>query len=521
LRMPVDLLWNGGIGTYVKASTEVHTAAGDRSNDAVRVNGRELRCKVVGEGGNLGFTQRGRVEFAMQGGRINTDFVDNSGGVDCSDHEVNIKILLSQAANLTNGARQKLLTEMTEGVAQLVLRDNYLQSQAISLAETQSAPRLQEHAYFIRSLELTQELDRDLEGLPSLEEIADRQKQARGFMRPELAVLISYSKMALYKRLIATDVAEDPYLGQELALYFPPALRKKYASLLPQHRLKREIIITAITNSLVNRMGPSFALRVAQDTGADAGVIARAYTIARESLEVRALWQQIEALDNRVPAAVQYQMVNETTRLLRFFTYWLIQQQHGALDIEAQVSVLRPGLSRLRGELATTLSDDAQLQYTELRGQLLQSKVPESLAKQIALLPALTTGPDIVRVMQQTRCDEKTLASLYQQLDQKLSFTWLRKHINELKIADRWQATARVSLRDQSYELQRLLCLLVLQDSKTKQAKTAEEKLARWSKANQLILANAQQSLKELRALSSVDFATLSVALQAIRRLAV
>lgn len=521
LRMPVDLLWNGGIGTYVKASTEAHSAAGDRSNDAVRVNGRELRCKVVGEGGNLGFTQRGRVEYSQCGGRMNTDFIDNSGGVDCSDHEVNIKILLSQAPQLKDNDRNKLLTDMTEAVAQLVLRDNYLQSQAISLAETQAIARLQEHAHFIRSLELNQELDRDLEGLPSIEEIAERHKQGRGFTRPELSVLISYSKMTLYKRLIGTDVAEDPYLSQELALYFPELLRKKYGKLLPRHRLKREIITTAITNSLVNRMGPSFALRVAQDTNADSAVIARAYTIARESLEVRSLWQQIEALDNRVPAAVQYQMVNETTRLLRFFTYWLIQQQHGALNIEAQVSVLRPGLNRLRAELVATLGDDAQTQYNSLRSQLLENKVPEALAKQIALLPLLTTGPDIVRLSQQTALSERQLADLYQQLDQKLSFTWLRTHINDLKVSDRWQATARVSLRDQSYELQRLLCLLVLQNTMAKQAKTAEAKLESWLKSNQLMLTKAQQSLQELRALSNVDFATLSVALQAIRRLAV
>ncbi len=259
LKLPVDLLWNGGIGTYVKASWEANSAIGDRSNDAVRVDGRDLRCKVIGEGGNLGLSQLGRIEFALKGGRMNTDFVDNSGGVDCSDHEVNIKILLDvvqRRTKLPTAARNRLLADMTDDVGALVLRDNYLQSQALSLLEAVAPERLGEHAHFIRSLELEGVLDRALEFLPSSEDIEDRRRSGLGLTRPELSIVLSYAKIALASQLIRSDVPEDPYLSRELDRYFPDRLARRYAGLLGEHRLRREIIVTATTNSIVNRMGP-------------------------------------------------------------------------------------------------------------------------------------------------------------------------------------------------------------------------------------------------------------------------
>src|SRR6185369_11394609 len=256
LCMQVDLLWNGGIGTYVKASNESNGDVGDRANDPVRVNGKDLRCRVVGEGGNLGLSQRGHVEYAAGGGKLNTDFVDNSGGVDCSDHEVNIKILLNnlpKRADLPLVKRNKLLVDMTDEVAQLVLRDNYLQSQALSVLETRAVSDLLEHAHSIRSLELSGALDRGLEFLPGAEEMTERHKANRGLTRPELAILLAYSKMALYSRLIDSDVPEDPYLAHELERYFPRIMQQRLGRYLDQHRLRREIIATATTNSMVNR----------------------------------------------------------------------------------------------------------------------------------------------------------------------------------------------------------------------------------------------------------------------------
>ena len=318
LRMPVDLLWNGGIGTYVKATDETHLQVGDRSNDALRVNAADLRCKVVGEGGNLGFTQRARIEYALKGGRINTDFVDNSGGVDCSDHEVNIKILLNNAPPrfaLTLAKRNRLLADMTDEVAALVLRDNYLQSQALSMMEGRSVSDLLENAYTIRSLEVVGQLDRALEFLPTSEEIDERHKAGRGLTRPELAIVLAYSKMALYSRLIESDVPEDPYLGHELERYFPPQIEKHCGQYLRTHRLRREIISTATTNSMVNRMGAAFARRTQEDTGVNAATVVRAYAIAREAFAMRKTWGDIEKLDNRIDASTQYKMMYETTRL--------------------------------------------------------------------------------------------------------------------------------------------------------------------------------------------------------------
>jgi glutamate dehydrogenase len=305
LKSHVDLLWNGGIGTYVKASTESNTDVGDRTNDAVRIDGRELNCKVVGEGGNLGLSQLGRIEFARRGGRLNTDAIDNSAGVNCSDVEVNLKILLNGAVaarEITRAARDRLLVQMTDEVAGLVLRNNILQSQAISTSEFRARERLGESAYVIRALERSGDLNRPLEFLPSDEDIAERRKAGEGLTRPELAVTLSYGKIWLYKALINSNVPEDPYLSAELSRYFPTPVQHRFAARLKRHRLRREIISTAITNSLINRMGPVFPVRAQDDTGAEPAAIARAYTIAREVFAVREIWAQIESLDNLSPA---------------------------------------------------------------------------------------------------------------------------------------------------------------------------------------------------------------------------
>ncbi|MGE0115150.1 MAG: NAD-glutamate dehydrogenase [Steroidobacteraceae bacterium] len=513
LRMPVDLLWNGGIGTYVKASHETHLQVGDRSNDGVRVDGRELRCKVVGEGGNLGFTQLGRIEYALHGGRLNTDFIDNSAGVDCSDHEVNIKILLSLAdpKTLPPARRKQLLASMTEDMAQLVLRDNYLQSLAISMSEQVASARLQEHAHLIRSLEQGYGLDRALEALPDADAINQRQQTGRGLTRPELSVLLSYSKMDLFRRLIGSDIADDPYLRLELQRYFPAVLSKRFARQLSKHRLAREIIATATTNSLVNRMGPSFALRTAEETGADAASIARAYAIAREAFTMRELWQHIERLDNRIPAALQYEMLNASTRLLRFVTYWLLNHCADNLHIQQQVLRLQPGIRALVAALPDILPDTARSAALKSQG------VPAKLAQQMAYLDALCSGPDIVELSATHRRSIAEAATLYFALDVPLSLAWLRSQILALKTRDRWQALARNTLRDQLYALQRSLCSQILMPS----AKTSVDvALDRWQKRHGSSIRISQQTLEDIRASSQVDFASLSVALQAVRKIA-
>jgi glutamate dehydrogenase len=514
LRLAVDLLWNGGIGTYVKASTESHAEVGDRANDAVRVNGNELRCKVVGEGGNLGFTQRGRIEYALHGGRINTDFIDNSAGVDCSDHEVNIKILLNLACarGLSRSQRDKLLAAMTDNVAAHVLRDNYLQSQALSLMEMRAAEDLEEHAHLIRSLELSGTLDRALEFLPDPEGIAERAKARRGLTRPELAVLLTYAKMSLYGRLIESDVPEDPYLSNELERYFPPQLTKRFPRLLDKHRLRREIIATATTNSLVNRMGPAFARRVQEDTGADAASIARAYTIAREAFEVRPLWSRIEDLDNKVPAATQYELLRRTTDLLEFCTYWLVRRHIHALAIEQQVSRLRPALAQLAAALPHLLTGLDRERREEALERYRSAGVPEGLSARIATLPALHAGPDLVELALETRRPIADAARVYFALGTALSLDWLRGEIESLPITGHWQSVARASLRDEIYSLQRTLSQQAL-------ARGTRDPVAAFMSARGAVFADVQQTMTDMRKLPQRDFATLSVALQSVRRM--
>jgi len=522
LKLPVDLLWNGGIGTYVKASREANSQIGDRANDAVRVDGRELRCKVIGEGGNLGCSQLGRIEFAQNGGRVNTDFVDNSGGVDCSDHEVNIKILLAvvqQRTRQTRAARNRLLARMTDEVAALVLRDNYLQSQAISLMQSVAAERLGEHAHLIRSLELEGVLDRALEFLPSAEEIEDRRRAGEGLTRPELAMLLSYSKIALNGQLIASDVPEDPYLGRELDRYFPDRLSKPYAQLLGEHRLRREIIATATTNSIVNRMGPTFVARTQQDTGADAATVARAYSIAREVFEVRDLWAAIERLDNKVASATQYEMTLETVTLIRQVTYWLIQRHRGALGIESQVGRLRPGVRELAGAMPHSLAGLDREGFDRHFARLSEAGVPAALARDVAACAALASAPDIVELAQAHRLSVAVTARTYFGVGSEFGLDWLRDRIEALEIQGHWQAVARGSLREALYDAHRLLTQRVLTEVRERDPARAVQA---WRERHAAAATHARGVVEDIRAQPAVaDFASLSVALQALRRLAV
>jgi glutamate dehydrogenase len=522
LKLPVDLLWNGGIGTYVKASWEPNSAVGDRTNDGVRVDGRDLRCKVVGEGGNLGFSQLGRVEFAIRGGRVNTDFVDNSGGVDCSDHEVNIKILLKtveERTRLTTSQRNKLLAQMTDDVAGLVLRDNYLQSQAISLLQANAPDRLGEHGHFIRSLELQGLLDRALEFLPSSEEIDERRRAGQGLVRPELAIMVSYAKIALNAQLIQSDVPEDPYLGLELHRYFPERLSKRYGPLLGEHRLRREIITTATTNSIVNRMGPTFVARTQADTGADAATVARAYSIAREVFEVRQIWNAIEALDTRVATAVQYGMVRDTISLIRQATYWLIQRHRATLGIEQQVARLRPDVRELARAPLQWLHGSDRGRFETRTAELLQAGVPPELARRVAACDALHSAPDLVELGQARKITVDAAARVYFAVGSHFGLDWLRQHIEGLDTEGHWHAVARGSLREALFEVHRSLAQGVLEGSRDADPARALEK---WLDRHRAAAEHARAVITDIRAQTTeVDFASLSVALQAVRRVAV
>jgi glutamate dehydrogenase len=520
LKLPVDLLWNGGIGTYVKAADETHAQVGDRANDPVRVDGRELRCKVVGEGGNLGFTQRGRVEYALHGGRLNTDFIDNSAGVNCSDVEVNIKILLSLAERrrgLKRPARDTLLARMTDDVAALVLRNNYLQSQAISAVESRARDRLGEHAFAIRALERGGDLNRALEFLPADEAIAERGQQGQGLTRPEISVLLSYSKIWLYNQLIASDVPEDAYLSNELERYFPAAVRDRYGELLQAHPLKREIVATATTNSLVNRMGPVFALRAQEDTGAGLGQIARAFAIAREATNMRDVWAEIESLDNRVAAGVQYEMVDDTARVLRHGTYWVLAHRAGDLDVERAVARLKPGLAELVEAAPRLVEGMLAAQVEQKRMRLIEAHVPESLAARVAALRLLQSGLDIVDVAAARKVPILQAARAYLRLGTLLDLDWLRLQIEALQVSGQWQSIARSTLRDNLYQLQRALADAILARSRRGDAGRAVDA---WLQEHAQPVEHLRRTFADMTNAPSTDFATLSVALQSVRQLA-
>ncbi|HEX2159852.1 MAG TPA: NAD-glutamate dehydrogenase [Actinomycetes bacterium] len=524
LKAPVDLLWNGGIGTYVKAAREIHADVGDRANDAVRVNGGELQAKVVGEGGNLGFTQLGRVEYALHGGRINTDFIDNSGGVDCSDHEVNIKILLNQVVNdgdMTRKQRDKLLADMTDDVAQAVLQDNYRQVQAISVTEAQAPQLLDEHDRLMRSLERARRLDRRLEFLPNDEELAERRAAGRGLTRPELAVLLAYAKIALQDELAASDVPDDEYLADDLERYMPPKLRERFRRQLRRHPLRRDIIATYVTNSMVNRAGSTFANRLRDETGARPPDVARAYTVAREVFDIRRLWKDLAALDNVVPADVQLELQAEGRKMIERSALWFLRNRRQPLSIAATVSHFAPGIASLAQELPKLLAPDDSEALDRLAERFALAGVPPELATRVASLDALFSGLNVIEVA--TSCGEtvETVAAVYFALGYKLDLHWLRDQIARLPAETHWQTLAQGALRDDLYSEQRELTIEVLKRG-TKDGtedKDAEALIEAWLEENRSAVERANTILSDLREAETLDIAMLSVALREIRNL--
>ncbi len=520
LRMPVDLLWNGGIGTYVKASDERNIEVGDRANDSLRIDGRELRARVVGEGGNLGLTQRGRVEYALAGGRLNTDFIDNSAGVNTSDLEVNIKILLNPLVHegrLKRGDRNRLLVRMTDEVAALVLRNNYLQSQAISTMELQSAARLPEYQHLIRSLERSGELNRALEFLPTDDELTERRKHGSGLTRPELAILLAYSKIWLNTHLLASDVPEDPYLSSELARYFPGPVRERFPRAIARHRLRREIIATATTNSVVNRMGPTFVTRVQDDTGAEPAQIARAYTAAREIFAMREVWEHIEALDNKVTATLQYEAAFQTSRLLRHVTYWLLTARTH-LQVDAAVAEFRAPVSKLEEEIHAVLTGTELARFEENRKRFVDGGLPHALGTRIASLEALNAALDIAEISRTHHASVAETARIYFEVGTRIGFDWLRARIEKLAVDGPWQAIARTGLRDAALRVQRLLTERVLT---RKERGNAQTRVNAWVESAGKDLAHWQRTLADMRAAGAGDFATLNVGVEAVRKLAI
>ncbi|HMM24477.1 MAG TPA: NAD-glutamate dehydrogenase, partial [Pseudoxanthomonas mexicana] len=518
LKAPVDLLWNGGIGTYVKASNETHADVGDRANNGLRVDGRDLRCKVVGEGGNLGLTQLGRIEAAQHGVLLNTDFIDNSAGVDTSDHEVNIKILLNgvvQAKKLSMDARNKLLADMTGEVADLVLWDNYRQNQAISLMERMSVSRLGSKQHFIQTLESQGLLDRQIEFLPSDAELAERKARGQGLTRPELSVLLSYSKLVAFQQLLESDIPEDPYLSKELQRYFPQPLQKKYATEMEKHRLKREIIATAVTNTTINRMGATFLLRMQEDTGRSPAEVAKAFTITRETLDARALWNQIDALDGKVPESVQIDALQVIWQVQRNFTRWLLTRQGPIPAIATAVERYHDGFNEIRAADGV-LPDSLRPAYNASLQEWKDKGLPAALAGQIAALPYLEPSCDIIELARARKLKPVEVSKVHYRLGEALHLPWLQDQIEALKVDGRWHAVARGVLRDELAAHQRTLTNQVL----SLPGGNADAKVRAWLGRDDAGLRFTLNMLNELAAQKTLDYPTASVAVQRLGQLA-
>jgi glutamate dehydrogenase len=416
LKAPVDLLFFGGIGTYVRAVGEGDDAVGDRGNDAIRVTGAELRARVIGEGANLGMTQRGRVEAALRGVRLNTDAIDNSAGVNTSDIEVNLKIALAMPMRdgcLTREERNRLLGEMTDEVAQLVLRNNYLQSLALSLAQRRGLEDLGFEQRLMHTLEAAHELDRSVEFLPDDMEISERRRRSQPLTRPELAVLLAYAKLSLSHELLISTVPDDPYLGRELGRYFPSSVARGFPDALEHHRLRREIIVTQLANSIINRGGPSFLARIGDQTGASVTRIAAAFAAVRDSYGMSLLNNAIDALDNKVPGDLQLELYAAVQDLLLDRMVWFLRNVDFSTGLAAIVEHYRAGIGAVERAVEEALPEPAATQCRSREAELMRQGVPAELARHIARLPALVAAPDIVLVAERSGRDIAAVATIY------------------------------------------------------------------------------------------------------------
>ena len=519
LKAPVDLIYNGGIGTYVKATGETHAEVGDRANDSLRVNGNDLRCKVFVEGGNLGCTQLGRVEYAMAGGRINTDAIDNSAGVDTSDHEVNIKILLGMAiteGELTEKQRNALLAEMTDDVAALVLRDNVFQTQVQSVTGRIAPMLLDAQARFMQYLEKGGKLNRAIEFLPTDEEIAERRAKGQGLTSPERAVLLAYGKIWLYDELLASSLPDDPWIATALIRYFPGALEGPYAAYMARHPLKREIIATHVTNSMINRVGSTFVHRLGETTGARPHEVVRAYLLSREIFGLVPLWMAIEALDNKIDDAVQSTMLIDTSAQLERGTKWFLRSRRLADDMGATIANFAPGVAELSERLPKLLDAGERARIDAAVARYVSQGVPKELAVRVVTFDTLYASLDIAEVTAGAKRPVEQVAAVYFDLGDKLGLSWLREKIAALPGDKHWQLLAKSAMQDDLSGLQRALTGTVVGGA---DAASPGKLVAAWQDANRRALERTARLLAELRAVPAPDAEMLSVAMRELRNL--
>lgn len=513
LKAKVDMLWNGGIGTFVKGRSETHAEVGDRSNDLIRVNGKQVRAKCVVEGGNLGLTQLGRVEYALSGGLIYTDFIDNSAGVSCSDKEVNIKILLNTVIaedELTYKQRNILLEKMTHEVAQLVLRDNYLQTRSINLSVTQVLRATEINMRYINELHRSGKLDRHIEFLPDDKQLLERRSQGKGLTSPEVAVLMCYTKNLLKEALLASDVPEDPFLECFLIRAFPKPLQKKYTEAMKKHPLKREIIATNVSNLVINEMGYGFIYRLQTETGALVPLIVRAYIIARSIMDMDKIWQDIEALDNQIKAEDQIKIITVYVRLLRRITRWFLKRKQ--LDIEKNVAEYKADVHKLRGTLPNCLGPGFRERFDAHYEAYLSLNIPKVFALELTRTRGLFMAMEILEIAKESNIGIDVASEAFYGIGEFLDLGWLRDQIIIHPTENNWEALSREALRD-DFDMQQRHVTLSLFQSKPSGISFATH-LQVWAARNQPQLQRWNEMMNALKTAEKLTFVMFFVAIR-------
>lgn len=521
LKSPVDLIWNGGIGTYVKATSESHEDVGDSANNSLRVNGKEMQCKVIGEGGNLGCTQLGRIEFAEKGGKVNTDFIDNSAGVDCSDHEVNIKILIQsmmEDGKFDDESRVKLLVAMTDNVSDLVLRNNYSQTQTLSMMEFHSRARLGAKAHLIRVLEKRGLLDREIEFLPSNEELKQRQADGKGLSRPELCVLLSYTKLALFEDLLESDALADEWFFKILREYFPVKLQSAEEKYLANHRLHKEIVATVLTSQIIDRMGATFMQRTFEDTGASVGAIAKAYVVCVELFDAEQIWKSIEQLDLKVASNRQIEGGLIVWNHIRQAVRWILNNVGHHFDISTVIQQLKDDVTKFTNCIGSVLPQRDIKSLEKREKQLLTYKYPQDLAQKIANIEFSFAALDVVEIANKTEAKVDMSAALFFALGEKLNLLWLRDMIEQLEVIGPWHAHARGVLRDELFEHHNALTQAVIRKYES-DGNDAELIINAWVADNRASVKGVRVMLQQIRSEKIADYATVMVAVRSINNL--
>ncbi len=514
LKARVDMIWNGGIGTYIKSSNEKNSDVGDRSNDNLRVNAKNVRARVICEGGNLGVTQLGRIEFELKGGKLNTDFIDNSAGVDCSDHEVNIKILLNQIVargGMTEKQRNQLLASMKDEVAQLVLQDNYFQNKAISLASYLTVQDLNLNIQFLNALEQEGKINRVLEFLPDDNELLERRAAGIGLTRPELSILFAYSKNILKSKIKKSALAKDPYLSQYVSYAFPKPLRRRFANQMKEHYLAKEIIATQLSNQLVSMMGITFIYQMQDEMGVSVSLITRAFVMALKIFKMEDLLKEIDALDYKVDPAVQYQINVDAIRLIRRATRWLLRHRREDLDIASTIAHFRDHVTAIYIRLPKLLLGADKVAMDEQQSTLVSQNVSAELALRIAGTAPLFHALNIVEAATTYHEEVFRVAKIYFMLVDRLDLFWFRKRINAYPVDDRWSVLARAGYKGDLDWIQRELTVRVLLDTK---ARSIPGKVKEWLTRHEPMIRRWQAILAAMRNADKKDFAILFVAIR-------